>query len=125
VQLDQLEDDLRLSPAQLGHWRSYADKVQKLADDTARSRLDARAATSAPADAVQQLEQIAASTRDRAGSIDAIVEAGRVFYATLTPDQKVIADRRLWQAVSLLATGVTPPGMSDLAAGRGGRRSAP
>jgi hypothetical protein len=125
LQLDQLEDDLRLSPAQLDSWRNYGDKVQKLADDTARSRFDARAATSAPTDAVQQLELIAGGMRGRAASIEAIVEAGRVFYATLTPDQKAIADRRLWLSVSLLATGMTPPGMSDLAAGRGARRPTP
>jgi hypothetical protein len=121
VQLDQLEDDLRMTPAQLAAWRIYADKVQKLADDTARSRLDARAATAAPANAVQQLEQIAGGARGRATSIDEIVAAGRTLYATLNDEQKVIADRRLWLSVSLLATGVVPPGMSD-AAGRPGRR---
>ena len=123
VQLDQLEDDLRLSPAQLGVWRIYADQVQKLADDTARSRLDSRVATSAPANAVQQLELIAGGTRGRATSLDEIVAAGRAFYATLNDDQKAIADRRLWLSVSLLATGVMPPGMSDVA-GRTGRRPA-
>lgn len=123
VQLDQLEDDLRMTPAQLGAWRIYADKVQKLADDMARSRLDARAAA-APTDAVGQLEQIAGSARNRAMSIDEILQAARAFYATLNEDQRVIADRRLWLSVSLLATGVTPPGMSD-AAVRGGRRPAP
>jgi hypothetical protein len=124
VQLDQLEDDLRLAPVQVGAWRIYADKVQKLADDTARSRLDARAATPAPANAVQQLELIAGGTRGRATSLDEIVAAGRAFYATLNDDQKAIADRRLWLSVSLLATGVMPPGMSDVA-GRAGRRPAP
>src|SRR6185369_14290226 len=52
IQLDQLEDDLKLSPAQIGAWRIYADKVQKLADETARSRLDARLSTPAPTSAV-------------------------------------------------------------------------
>ena len=37
VQLDQLEDDLKLAPAQIGAWRAYTDKVQKLADDTTRT----------------------------------------------------------------------------------------
>ena len=123
VQLDQLEDDLRMTPAQLAAWRIYADKVQKLADDMARSRLDARAATETPADAVQHLEQIAGTTRGRATTIDEILQAGRAFYATLNDDQKVMADRRLWLSVSLLATGVIPPGMSDVPA-RAARRPA-
>ena len=42
VQLDQLEDDLKLVPAQIGAWRAYTDKVQKLADDTTRIRFEAR-----------------------------------------------------------------------------------
>jgi hypothetical protein len=113
VQLDELEDDLKMTPAQLAAWRIYADKVQKLADESARSRLDARAATAAPGDAMQHLEQIAGTSRSRATSIDEILQAGRAFYATLNEDQKAIADRRLWLSVSLLATGVTPPGMSE------------
>ncbi len=125
MQLDQLEDDLRMTPAQLGAWRIYADKVQKLADDTARSRLDARAATSTPADAGAAAgadRQRRAGPRERRSTRSS--QAGRAFYATLTEDQKAIADRRLWLSVSLLATGVMPPGMSDIAS-RAGRRPAP
>jgi len=48
--------------------------------------------------------------------------AGRALYAMLNEDQKAIADRRLWLPVSLLATGVMPPEMSDMAV-RSGRRS--
>ena len=124
VELDRLEDDLRLTPAQLDAWRAYADKVQKLADDTARSRLDARLSTPAKANAVEELELIAVGIRGRASAIDEIVDAGRGLYATLTPDQKAIADRHLALPVSLLATGVMPPGMSSSATGTA-RRSAP
>jgi hypothetical protein len=121
VQLDQLEDDLRLTPAQLGAWRTYADRVQKLADDTTRSRMDARAAATGSTTAVQQLDQIAGATRARTSVIDEIAESGRALYAVLTESQKAIADRRLSLAVSLLATGVAPPGMTD-GGGRGARR---
>jgi hypothetical protein len=124
VDLDQIEDDLKLTPAQLPVWRSYADKVQKLADTTARSQFDARSSPPASVDAVRQLDQIAGGIRGRTTSIEEIVDAGRVLYATLTPEQKVIADRRLSQSVSLLATGITPPGMSE-GTGRTARRSPP
>ena len=125
AQLDQLEDDLHLTPAQTSAWRAYADKVQKLADDTARARLDARLSTPARVDAVQQLEQLAGGIGGRKTAIDEIVDAGRALYATLAPDQKVIADRRLSLSVSLLATGVMPAGMSDAGTGRATRRPAP
>lgn len=124
VDLDQLEDDLNLTAAQLPAWRAYADKVQKLADATARSQFDARASAPASADAVRQLEQIAGNIRGRTTSIEEIIDAGRTLYAVLTPDQKVIADRRMSQSVSLLATGIIPPGMSE-GAGRTARRSPP
>ena len=39
----------------------------------------------------------------------------------LNDDQKKIADRRMWMPVSLLVTGVMPPGMSDALAGSGRR----
>ena len=120
VELDQLEDQLRMTPAQLGPWRLYAGRVQKLADDIARSRLDARAATPVSASAVQQLEQLASASGKRATALDDIVVAGRAVYATLNEDQKAIADRRMWLPVSLLATGVMPPGMSEMSV-RGGR----
>jgi len=122
VELDKLEDQLKMTPAQLGTWRLYADKVQKLADDIARTRLDARAAAPASANAVQHLEQIASVSGMRATALDDIVVAGRALYAMLNEDQKAIADRRLWLPVSLLATGVMPPEMSDMAV-RSGRRS--
>jgi hypothetical protein len=120
AELDRIEDELKLTPAQLDAWRPYAERVQKLADYIARSRADARG-VSASANAVQQLEQIASSAGIRATAVDEIVVAGRAFYSTLGDDQKRIADRRLWLPVSLLATGVMPPGMSDVAV-RGGRR---
>ena len=121
IELDRLEDELKMTPAQLDAWRLYADKVQKLADDVARSRADARSAASASANAVQRLEQIAGTSGNRASVLDEIAVAGRALYSTLNADQKAIADRRLWMPVSLLATGVMPSGMSDQV--RSARRS--
>jgi hypothetical protein len=120
TQLDQLEDDLKLTPAQSGAWTAYADKVQALADYVERIRFDARTATPGQASATQQLEQIADGVHKRTAIVDAIVERGRTLYATLTPEQKEIADSRMWLPVSLLTTGLTPAAKSD-AAGRGGR----
>ncbi len=112
TQLDQVEDELKLSPAQRGAWGAYADKVQKLADEIARIRFEARTATPAPSTAPQQLDRIAADMRSRAALVDEIGALGRALYTTLTPEQQAIADRRLSLTVSLLATGVMPAGMT-------------
>ena len=50
--------------------------------------------------------------RSRAALVDEIGALGRALYATLTPEQQAIADRRLSLTVSLLATGVMPAGMT-------------
>ena len=123
VQLDQLEDDLKLGPAQRGAWTAYADKVQKLADAIARSRFDARTTTPAPSSAPQQLDRIAGAVRGRMSAVDEIVELGKALYATLTPEQKAIADPRLAAPLSLLATGVAPAGVPDVGARSGRGRS--
>jgi hypothetical protein len=121
LELDRFEDDLKLTPAQLDTWRLYADKVSKLASDVARSRADARSRSSASANAVQHLEEISSVSGIRATAVDDIVVAGRAFYGTLNEEQKAIADRRMWMPVSLLVTGVVPPGMSEAVAGSGRR----
>jgi hypothetical protein len=110
VQLDQLEDDLKLTPQQRAAWNDYADKVLRLADDMTRSRFAARAlAPAAGTTAVQQLDQMAGSARSLLTAVEDIVEAGKAFYAILTPAQKAIADRRLVRAMPPLATGISPP----------------
>jgi LTXXQ motif family protein len=114
VQLDQLEDELKLTPQQRAAWNDYADKVLRLADDMTRSRFAAR--TFAPVTgttAVQQLDQLAGSARSRLTAVEDIVQAGKTLYAILTSAQKTIADRKLVFAVLPPATGVWPPGIGD------------
>ena len=120
TQLDQLEDDLRLAAAQRSAWDAYADTVLKLADNVTRLRFEARTSTPAPASAPEQLDQIASGVRSRTAIVDQIVESGRALYATLRPEQKAIADRRLALPLSLLATGVAPAAWAD-GGGRSGR----
>ncbi len=122
LELDRLEDDLKMTQVQFDAWRPYADKVTKLADDVTRTRADARSRASAAGNAVQHLEEIANVAGSRATAVDDIVVAGRAFYSTLNSDQKAIADRRMWMPVSLLVTGVVPPGMMDAIARSSGRR---
>ena len=110
VQLDQLENELKLSPEQREAWNAYADKILGLADDMTRSRFVARTSPRpTDATAIDQLDQLAASERKRLGTIDEIAAAGKALYATLTADQKRIADRKLVLPIRPLATGIVLP----------------
>jgi len=111
VQLDRLESELKLSPEQREAWNAYADRILGLADDMTRSRFVARTAPRpTDATAIEQLDQLAASERKRLGTIDEIAAAGKALYATLTADQKRIADHKLVLPIRPLATGVVLPG---------------
>jgi hypothetical protein len=107
VQLDQLEDDLRLSKEQQPAWNDYAAKVAALMDDVRRAREPARAPAGT---ATEQLDLVAATARKRIAAIDEIAESGRVLYALLTPEQKAIADRRL---ARLIAPALGLPGATS------------
>jgi hypothetical protein len=114
VQLDQLEDELKLTPTQSAAWIAYAERIGKFADDIVRSQFEARAAraTSVTAAAPEQLGLIADGMRNRLKAIDEIVALGTALYATLTPEQRVVADRRLAQTVAILTAGATTAGMA-------------
>ena len=110
VLLDQLETELKLTPEQRPAWNAYTDKVLRLADDMTRSRFAARTSPRADLSAVQQLEELTDTERNRLTAIEDITEAGKAFYATLTSEQKSIADRKLVLPIRPLATGVALPG---------------
>src|SRR5581483_2341256 len=59
VQLDALEDELKLTATQRQAWNAYADRVQKLADETSRLIFEARTGRTPAGTAVAQLEAIA------------------------------------------------------------------
>lgn len=112
VQLDRLEDDLKLTAQQRGAWNIYADKVLRFADDMTRARFEART-SSVPEDttAAQQLDRLADKARNRSTGIEDIAESGKTLYALLSPEQRAIADRRLVLPMLSLANGLPPPGI--------------
>jgi hypothetical protein len=124
VQLDQLENDLKLTPEQRAAWNAYEDKILRLADDMTRSRFAARTSPPTDANAVQQLDKLIDTEQNRLTAIEEIAEAGKALYATLTSEQKAIADRKLALPIRPLATGVALPGVgaaSDRGAGAANR----
>lgn len=109
LQLDRLEEDLRITAAQQATWDAFARKVIRLADDTARARFAARSQQQeTPTTALQQFDRLADTARNRVTAVEEIADAGRALYATLTTEQKALADRRLAQIVLALANGVPP-----------------
>ncbi len=102
LRLTELEEDLKLTPAQQPPWVAYSTQVVKLLSDASRGSGDGtRNETSAP----QQLDHISDVARNRLTAIEDIADAGKALYAVLTPAQQSIADRRLVLAVLPLAGG--------------------
>lgn len=114
--LELLEEDLRVRPEQQNAWRNYRDRVLKLADDTLRS---ARTALGGDMSAPQRLDRLSDIARDRLTAIEDIVDAGKQLYATLTPGQQAVADRRM--AVPVMALAGVEPNSAAARAGAGGK----
>ncbi len=114
--LDQLEEDLRLSPEQHAAWQSYREHVIKMAEDTQRA---ARAALVGEMAAPKRLDRFADIARDRLTALEDTADAGKKLYATLTPAQVAVADRGMAVPIAALA-GVEPATSVRLLPPRGG-----
>lgn len=108
AQLDLIEDDLKLTDAQRPLWLVYADRVQKLADQLARVQFDART-KAAEGTAAEQLDRLVADERYRSAAVEDIAAQGKALYASLSPEQRTIADKRLAAVLAPLATGAPNP----------------
>ena len=117
IQLGELEDDLRLSSAQRPLWKVFADRVQKLAGDVARDRDKLRFPKGT---AAEQFDFVSDKARDRLTAIEDISDAGKQLYASLSPTQKEIADRRMVRLAIPLVTNVQSPPATGRASGTDG-----
>lgn len=109
VQLDRLEDDLKITNAQQLAWDAFAARMLRYADDVARERFSARQAPPASMSALQQFEHVRDSAQHSSVALGEVIDAGRSLYAALAPDQQATADRRLAALVSALANGAPLP----------------
>jgi LTXXQ motif family protein len=114
--LELLEEDLRLLPEQRSAWQTYRERVLRLAEDTQRA---ARTALGGDMPAPKRLDRLADIARDRLTAIEDIVDAGKHLYATLTPGQQTVADRRM--AVPVMALAGVEPNSGTARAGAGGK----
>jgi hypothetical protein len=101
AQLLELEEDLRLAPAQRVAWSAYSNKVRQLADDVIRNR---NALRFPKGPAPEQLDFVTETLRNRLTAVEDIMDAGKALYTVLTPAQRSIADDRLARiAIPLIA----------------------
>ncbi|MFO1396802.1 MAG: Spy/CpxP family protein refolding chaperone [Burkholderiales bacterium] len=91
LRISQLEEDLNLTPPQLPAWNTYKERLTRMLDDQRRGARVSASETTAP----KQLDGLADIARNRLTAVEDIVDAGKALYAVLTPEQKVIADRKL------------------------------
>jgi hypothetical protein len=91
IRLSQLEEDLQFTPAQMPLWKTYRERVQDMLEDIRRGSRVSASETTAP----KRLDALADMARNRLTAVEDIVDAGKSLYASLTPAQKEIADRRL------------------------------
>jgi len=105
-ELALLEADLQLHSQQKDPWQLFAGKVSDYAGELSRerARIDVPGSERAPAGGLQHLKQLSDAARTRLKRLEEIQSAANKLYATLSPDQKKIADSRIVTMVALLPT---------------------
>jgi hypothetical protein len=96
--LEELREDLKLRPQQQPAWDAYVEKVRTLAADVERERR--RASAPVEAAALARIDRAVDAARNRYTALEDIAVAARALYATLSPEQKAVADQRLWAPVN-------------------------
>jgi LTXXQ motif family protein len=91
IRMSQLEEDLQLTTAQMPLWKAYRTRVMDMLEDTKRGPRVSASETTAP----KRFDALADMARNRLTAVEDIVDAGKALYASLTPAQKEVADRRL------------------------------
>ena len=105
-ELALLEAALQLQSQQKEPWQLFAGKVSDYAGELSRER--ARIGVPGPEGAatggLQHLKQLTDVTRTRLSELEEIRSAANKLYATLSPDQKKIADSRIVTMIAPLPT---------------------
>jgi len=91
LRMSQLEEDLQITATQMPLWKTYRARVMDMLEDTKRGPRVSASETTAP----KRLDALADMSRNRLTAVEDIVDAGKALYASLTPAQKEVADRRL------------------------------
>jgi hypothetical protein len=105
-ELALLEADLKLQSQQKEPWQLFAGKVSDYAGELSRerARMDVPVYEGAPTGGLQHLKQLTDVARTRLNELEQIRSAANKLYATLSPDQKKVADSRIATMVAPLQT---------------------
>ena len=109
--IEEFRVDLKLQPAQMPAWESYADKLRALAGDIARAR--SQMPPGPETNVLQRIDRAVDAARNRMTAIEEVSDAAKALYAVLAPEQKAVADPRLATIVIGLSNGAmarTPAG---------------
>jgi LTXXQ motif family protein len=92
-----LQVDLRLAPEQQGLWQSFTQKVLAYAGDLSRerSRIGIPVPEGTTITGLKYIDQATDNARNRLTELEDIRGAANALYATLSPEQKKIADARM------------------------------
>ncbi len=115
MQLTSARLALKLAPEQDAAWQAYENKVVDLLSDLSRG-------ASAPTgeDALKQIDRKVDLARNRLAALEELSEAAKKLYATLSSEQKTVADRMIPGTVPALYAGQAPSFRGE---GRPGDRS--
>jgi hypothetical protein len=106
-QLADVQRQLRISPAQAPAWDAYSASVGELVRDLARLEADPFGATS-----IQRMDRRVDRARNLYTALERVGDAMRGLYASLSDEQRVVADRVLIGTLPSLYEG-SPFGGSD------------
>lgn len=113
--LQEVAEDLKLTPRQLVLWEAYQEKIGTLIADQLRIESSSTRRTSA----LQQIDVRVDTVRNRLTAMEDIAEAARTLYAALDLEQKKIADQRLAATVPPLYSGLGDSGTRGGSEGNG------
>ena len=105
-ELALLEADLQLHAQQKEPWQLFAGKVSDYAGELSRehARIGVPGPEGTATGGLQHLKQLSDLARTRLSELEEIRSAANKLYATLSPDQKKIADSRIVTMIAPLPT---------------------
>lgn len=89
--LTAIKDELKITPSQEKDWQAFADKATQVGDRmiAAGKQMREKPAQTVP----QRLDQRTQFMKQRLADMEEISAAAKKLYATLTPEQKAVADK--------------------------------